>query len=139
MHPARIPRVLHVFRTRPAYVLDASSTHSGHIVHTFWTHPAHVMDTSRIWQKGHCSYVSLAAALSQGLHSHGCILCTLQTHPVCIPDASCTCFRHVQTLELSCIVCILNAKKISFCKVLQVFWGELWPASEEYNYPTSFV
>ena len=45
-------------------------------------HPARVLDASRIWQKGHGSYVSLAATLSQGFVLE-------RMHLVHIPDASC--------------------------------------------------
>jgi len=39
-------------------------------------------------KKGHGTYVSLAAALSEVLRLHEHILCTFQTRPALVPDSS---------------------------------------------------
>ena len=89
--------------TCPRCVPDMSCTHSKCVPHVFWTCPAS-------GKKGVAVTYVLLQLYREVLHLHRCVLCTSQTHLVCVPDASCTrsrcilyVFEHYLGAELYCI------------------------------------
>ena len=60
----------------------------------------------RVWQKGHSSYVNLAAALSQGF-------VLAQTRIACIPDVSRTCSGSVLHMFHTCVIITLELHIVS--------------------------